>query len=73
MARSKIFYAKHKFTTTTEVVIRIKALNEKDAQEINDNWSYPTPHRKNITVISKDVDGDDYSASKVREHNNFYD
>ena len=70
--KAKVYYALHRFTETTEVIVRIKASTMKEAQEINQNWNYGTPS-KTVRVLSKDVYGGDYSASCVHEKNDLND
>lgn len=72
MSKLKVFYARHTYHTETELIIKIKAKDKETAQKINDNWC-PGTKNKNVRVINKEVDNQDYSASDVREQNNFYD
>jgi len=66
-----IFYARHRQTVETEVIIKITANTKKEAEKLNEDWCIGTKNPK-VKPINKETEERDYSASHLREENNFY-
>ena len=67
-----LFFARHRRTTEEEVIIKIVAKSKEDAEKINRDW-YMGTRKDSVEVVNREQEERDYSASDIREKNDFYD
>ena len=66
-----VFYARHRQTIEKEVIVKITARTKKEAEKLNSDWRIGTKNPK-IKPLNSEIEEKDYSASALREENNFY-
>jgi hypothetical protein len=68
-----LFFARHRRTTEEEIIIKIMAKSKEEAEKLNENWQIGMrndPDR--VEVVNRERVERDYSASNIREKNDFY-